>query len=216
MKTVSGSDRAKLDEYFNSVREIEQRIEHAANFVPPDVPEIELPDDLPGEFQLHVRIMYELQLLAFQTDSTRITSFMLGRAGSNRTFPEVDVRDGHHGLTHHQNDQEKIEQIKRIDKYQVEQFAWFLERMKSVTEGDSTLLDNCMILYGSAISDGNRHNHDDLPVILAGKGAGSIESGRHIKLETETPLNNLFLSLSQRMGAGIDEIGDSTAVLPLS
>ncbi|MEO2034532.1 MAG: DUF1552 domain-containing protein [Planctomycetaceae bacterium] len=216
LKSVSGSDRAKLDEYFTSVREIEQQIEHAARFVPPEVPDMEIPDDMPGEFQVHARLMYDLQLLAFQTDSTRISSFMLGNAGSNRTFPDVDVRDGHHGLSHHGNKQEKVEQLMRIDKYQVEQFAWFLGRMKSVKEGDGTLLDNCMIVYGSAISDGNRHNHDDLPIILAGKGGGTIETGRHVKLKEETPLNNLFLAISERMGAGLSEIGDSTGVLPLS
>jgi hypothetical protein len=216
LKSVSGSDRAKLDEYFTSVREIEQQIEHAARFVPPEVPDMEIPVDMPGEFQVHARLMYDLQLLAFQTDSTRISSFMLGNAGSNRTFPDVDVRDGHHGLSHHGNKQEKVEQLMRIDKYQVEQFAWFLGRMKSVKEGDGTLLDNCMIVYGSAISDGNRHNHDDLPIILAGKGGGTIETGRHVKLKEETPLNNLFLAISERMGAGLSEIGDSTGVLPLS
>lgn len=216
MKNVSGSDRAKLDEYFTSVREVEQQIERAARFVPPDVPDIEVPEDVPGEYKLHVRLMYEMQLLAFQTDSTRISTFMLGNAGSNRTFPDVDVRDGHHGLSHHANKEEKVAQLKRIDRYQVEQFAWFLGRLKSIREGDATLLDNCMILYGSAISDGNRHNHGDLPIILAGKGGGTIDTGRHVKLSEETPLNNLFMAMSERMGAGLTELGDSTGVLPLN
>ena len=216
MKKVSGSDRAKLDEYFNSVRDVEKSIEHALKFDPPEPPEMDLPEDIPGEYQAHVRLMYDIQLLAFQTDSTRISSFMLGNAGSNRTFPEVDVRDGHHSLSHHRNEADKMEQLRRIDRYQVEQFAWFLGRMKSVTEGDATLLDNSMILYGSAISDGNRHNHDDLPIILAGKGAGTIDTGRHVKFESETPLNNLFLAISERMGAGLTELGDSTDSLPLN
>jgi len=216
MKNVSGSDRAKLDEYFTSVREVEQQIERAARFVPPDVPDIEVPEDMPGEYKVHARLMYEMQLLAFQTDSTRISTFMLGNAGSNRTFPDVDVRDGHHGLSHHSNKEEKVAQLKRIDKYQVEQFAWFLGRLKSIQEGDATLLDNCMIMYGSAISDGNRHNHDDLPIILAGKGGGTIDAGRHVKLNEETPLNNLFLAMSERMGAGLTELGDSTSVLSLN
>ncbi len=216
LKKVSDRDRAKLDEYFTSVREVEKSIERAAEFVPPDVPEMELPEDLPGEYQAHARLMYEIQVLAFQTDSTRISSFMLGNAGSNHTFPDVDVRDGHHSLSHHQDDAEKIELIRRVDRYHMEQFAWFLGRMRSVTEGDGTLLDNSMILYGSAISDGNRHNHDDLPIILAGKAGGTIDTGRHVKFDSETPLNNLFLAISDRMGADLTELGDSTGVLPLS
>ena len=216
MKDVSGSDRAKLDEYFNSVREIEQQIERAATFTPVNVPDIDLPEDIPGEYKAHVQLMYNIQLLAFQTDSTRISSLMLGNAGSNRTFPDVDVPNGHHGLSHHQDDEEKVAQLTRIDKYQVELFAWFLGRMKSVPEGEGTLLDNCMIVYGSAISDGNRHNHDDLPIIMAGKGGGTLKTGRHVKFEKETPLNNLFLAINDRMGSGLTELGDSTEVLSLN
>lgn len=216
MKTVSGSDRAKLDEYFTSVREIEQQIDRAARFVPPDVPDRELPEDIPGQYKAHVRLMYDIQVLAFQTDSTRISSFMLGNAGSNRTFPDIDVRDGHHGLSHHGNKEEKVEQLRKIDRYQVEQFAWFLERLKSVQEGDGTLLDNCMVLYGSAIADGNRHNHGDLPIILAGHGGGTIQTGRHVAYQDETPLNNLFMAMSERMGAEIDPLGDSTGALELN
>ena len=212
---ASGSDRAKLDEYFTSVREVEQRIERAARFVPENVPEVELPEDIPGQFKEHAHLMYDIQVLAFQTDSTRISSFMLGNGGSNRTYPDVDVRDGHHGLSHHGNKEEKVAPLRRIDKYLVEQFAWFLGRLKSIPEGDGTLLDNCMVLYGSAISDGNRHNHDDLPIIVAGGGGGTIDSGRHVKLSEETPLNNLFLGFSERMGADISEHGDSTGVLSL-
>ena len=141
---------------------------------------------------------------------------MLGNGGSNRTYPDVDVRDGHHGLSHHANKEEKVAPLQRIDKYLVEQFAWFLGRLKSIPEGDGTLLDNCMVLYGSAISDGNRHNHDDLPIIVAGGGGGTIDSGRHVKLSEETPLNNLFLAFSERMGANISEHGDSTGVLSLT
>jgi hypothetical protein len=216
MKNVSGSDRAKLNEYFTSVREIEQQIERAAAFTPVNVPDIDLPEDIPGEYKAHVQLMYNIQLLAFQTDSTRISSLMLGNAGSNLTFPDVDVRNGHHGLSHHQNDEEKVAQLTRIDKYQVELFAWFLGRMKSVSEGEGTLLDNCMIVYGSAISDGNRHNHDDLPIIMAGKGGGTLKTGRHVKFEKETPLNNLFLAINDRMGSGLTELGDSTEVLSLN
>ncbi|MGV2336710.1 MAG UNVERIFIED_CONTAM: DUF1552 domain-containing protein [Planctomycetaceae bacterium] len=206
--SLSGADRQKLDEYFTSLRDVEQRVARADQG-PREVPELKLPDGVPAELKEHIRLMFDILALAFQTDSTRVATFMLADAGSNRTYPDVDVRDGHHELSHHQNDQGKMEKISRIDRYLVEQFAGFLTRLSSISEGGSTLLDNSMILYGSAISDGNRHNHDDLPILLAGGGGGSIKSGRYIKYAKETPLNNLFISMAQRMGAQLDSLGDS-------
>ncbi|MFM7040434.1 MAG: DUF1552 domain-containing protein [Planctomycetaceae bacterium] len=210
--SLSGADRQKLDEYFTSLRDIEQRVARADQG-PREVPELKLPDGVPAELKEHIRLMFDILALAFQTDSTRVATFMLADAGSNRTYPDVDVRDGHHELSHHQNDQGKMEKISRIDRYLVEQFAGFLTRLSSISEGGSTLLDNSMILYGSAISDGNRHNHDDLPILLAGGGGGSIKSGRYIKYKKETPLNNLFISMAQRMGAQLDSLGDSRGPL---
>lgn len=210
--SLSGADRQKLDEYFTSLRDVEQRVARADQG-PREVPELKLPDGVPAELKEHIRLMFDILALAFQTDSTRVATFMLADAGSNRTYPDVDVRDGHHELSHHQNDQAKMEKISRIDRYLVEQFAGFLTRLSSISEGGSTLLDNSMILYGSAISDGNRHNHDDLPILLAGGGGGSIKSGRYIKYAKETPLNNLFISMAQRMGAQLDSLGDSRGPL---
>jgi hypothetical protein len=210
--SLSGADRQKLDEYFTSLRDVEQRVARADQG-PREVPELKLPDGVPAELKEHIRLMFDILALAFQTDSTRVATFMLADAGSNRTYPDVDVRDGHHELSHHQNDQGKMEKISRIDRYLVEQFAGFLTRLSSISEGGSTLLDNSMILYGSAISDGNRHNHDDLPILLAGGGGGSIKSGRYIKYSKETPLNNLFISMAQRMGAQLDSLGDSRGPL---
>lgn len=212
---LGGADRRKLDEYFTSVREIEQRIDRANHLRPQDIPEMELPEGVPTELTEHLRLMYDIILLAFQTDSTRIATFMVGDAGCNRSYHEVDVKNGHHQLSHHQNDEEKIAQIARIDKYLVDQFATFLSRMKSVREGSSNLLDNSMILYGSAISDGNRHAHHDLPIVVAGRGGGTIDSGRAIHFPNETPLNNLFLSMADRVGAKISELGDSTGRLDI-
>ena len=180
---LGGTDRQKLDEYFTSVREIEQRIDRANHLRPVEIPDVALPEGVPAELTEHLRLMYDIMLLAFQTDSTRIITFMVGDAGCNRTYREVDVKSGHHELSHHRDDKEKTEQIARIDKYLVDQFSAFLTRMKQVREGDSNLLDNSMILYGSAISDGNRHAHDDLPIILAGKGAGTLDSGRAVNFE---------------------------------
>jgi hypothetical protein len=157
--------------------------------------------------------MFDILLLAFQTDSTRVATMMLADAGSNRTYPEVEVRDGHHELSHHQNDAAKMEKIARIDRYLVERLARFLGRLKAIDEGGRSLLDNSMILYGSAISDGNRHNHDDLPILLAGGGGGTLKTGRYVKYEKDTPLNNLFLSMAHRMGASLDSLGDSRGLL---
>ena len=210
-KTLGGADRQKLDEYFTSVREIEARVARAVDG-PKEIPELALPEGVPAELPEHMRLMFDILVLAFQTDCTRVATLMLADAGSNRTYPEIGVKSGHHELSHHQNHADKIEQIAKIDRYLVEQFKYFLTRMKSVKEGDRTLLDNSMILYGSAIADGNRHNHDDLPVILAGKGGGTIETGRHLVFPKETPLNNLFLAMSDRMGVKLERIGDSTGV----
>ena len=164
---LGGTDRQKLDEYFTSVREVEQRIDRANHLRPKDIPEVNLPAGVPAELSEHLRLMYDIMLLSFQTDSTRIATFMVGDAGCNRTYREVDVIGGHHQLSHHRDDEEKIAQIAKIDKYLAEQFAEFLTRMKAVQEGDSNLLDNSMILYGSAISDANRHDHHDLPIVVA-------------------------------------------------
>jgi len=215
-KQVGRADRERLDEYFTSVRDVEQQIEHAQSFAPPEVPDAEVPDEIPGEFAAHLQLMYEIQALAFQTDSTRISTLMLGNAGSNRTYPEVEVRDGHHSLSHHQNDEQKVDHLTRIDRYLVDQFAAFLKRLKSIPEGNGSLLDNCAIVYGSAISDGNRHQHHDLPIVVAGGAGGTIATGRHLEVEAETPLNNLFLAMSDRMGAGLTEHGDSTGSLDLT
>jgi len=209
---LSGADRQKLDEYFTSVRDVERRVERAAE-QPQQIPELQLPDGIPTELSEHINLMFDILLLAFQTDSTRVATMMLADAGSNRTYPEVEVRDGHHELSHHQNDAAKMEKISRIDRYLVERLARFLSRLKSIDEGGRSLLDNSMILYGSAISDGNRHNHDDLPILLAGGGGGTLKTGRYLKYEKDTPLNNLFLSMAQRMGAPLDSLGDSRGLL---
>jgi hypothetical protein len=210
--SLSGADRQKLDEYFTSLRDVEQRVARAMEG-PKEVPELALPEGIPAELSEHINLMFDILTLAFQTDSTRVASFMLADAGSNRTYPEVEVRDGHHELSHHQSDAEKMEKISRIDRYLIERFARFLKNLHNIDEGGRSLLDNSMILYGSAISDGNRHNHDDLPILLAGGGGGTIRGGRYIKYENETPLNNLFLSMAQRMGAPLDSIGDSKGLL---
>lgn len=206
------TDRHKIDEYFSSVRELELRIQQAA-VAPSEVPEYDLPAGIPKETQQHIRLMYDIMTLAFQTNTTRVATFMLANAGSNRTYPEVGVTDGHHSLSHHQNNKDKMEKIAKVDAFLVKEFGYFLGKLKSIKEGEGNLLDNSMILYGSAISDGNRHQHHDLPILMAGRGGGTIQTGRRLVYEKDTPLNNLFLSMSHRMGADIKELGDSRGPL---
>jgi hypothetical protein len=160
--------------------------------------------------------MYDLMALAFQTDSTRVASFLLAHDGSNRTFPEVGVHDAHHGFSHHQHNPDKLEMLAKVDEFYSSQFAYFLEKLKSVREGAGSLLDNCMIVYGGGISDPDRHNHDDLPILLAGRGGGTVKSGRHLVLPGETPLTNLYLSMLERFGVSAERVGDSTGKLDLA
>lgn len=213
-KKLGQTDRRKLDEYFSSVRELEQRIERSqaetARIPKPDYPE---PTGVPQDVDEHVKQMFDLLVLALQTDSTRIATYMLANEGSNRSYPMVGVNDGHHHLSHHQNKQDWIAQLKKIDLYFMTRFAGFLEKLDSIREGEGTLLDHSMIVYGSAIADGNAHSHRDLPIILAGGGNGSITGNRHIVYPRETPMNNLFLSLLDRMNAGVEKLGDSSGRL---
>jgi hypothetical protein len=207
------TDRRKLDEYLTAVRELEQRIERANSFAA-TLPDYNRPTGVPKAYEDHLKLMFDLLVLAFQTDTTRISTFIMAHDGSNRQYPFIGVRDGHHDLSHHQNDEEKLEKIAKINRFHTTQFAYFLEKLKSVKEGDGTLLDNCMIVYGSGLGDGNRHNHDNLPVLVAGKGGGTIQTGRHVRLAKETPMTNLFMSMLDRVGAPVDRIGDSTGLLP--
>ncbi|MEX2173323.1 MAG: DUF1552 domain-containing protein [Pirellulaceae bacterium] len=206
-------DRQKVDQYFTSVREIEQRISRAADHKQVERPEMDLPEGVPDDLVEHIRLMYDLVALALQTDSTRVVTYMLANEGSNRSYKMAGVNDGHHELSHHREDKDKVEQLRKIDLFLMTEFASFLKKLKSTPEGSGSLLDNCMVLYGSGLSDGNRHRHDDLPIVLAGKAGGSIQSGRHIRLASETPLNNLFLSMLDRMDAGMPTLGDSTGRL---
>ena len=212
-KRLGQTDRRKIDEYLSSIRELEHRIERSGQVLRKQPPEFKLPDGVPDDLEVHIRLMYDLMALAFQTDTTRISTFMLASEGSNRAYTMVGVKEGHHTLSHHGDKVESILQIKKIDTFLVTQFAYFLEKLKAVKEGDGTLLDHSMIVYGSGIADGNAHSHNDLPILLAGRGGGTIATGRHIKLDKETPLNNLFLSMMDRAGAKIEKIGDSSGRL---
>lgn len=206
------TDRGKIDQYLTAVRELEQRIERAEKHRT-QIPENARPDGIPETYEEHIRVQFELMLLAFQTDSTRIATFLLAHDGSNRPFPELGVHSGHHELSHHRGLRDHLDQIARIDRFYAEQFSWFLKRLKETREGDASLLDHSMIVYGGGIADGNQHNHDDLPVILAGRGNGMLNPGRIIQAETGTPMTNLYLSLLDRMNVPAERIGDSTGRL---
>jgi hypothetical protein len=158
--------------------------------------------------------MFDLLALAFQGDVTRVATFVYSNEASNRSYPFLGVSDGHHSLSHHGGDPEKHKKLRTINRFHLEQFAAFLGRLKAIREGDGTLLDHSMIVYGSGLSDGNRHNHEDLPVLLAGRGAGSIRPGRHVRYAKNTPLNNLYLAMLDRLDAPVDSLGDSTGRLP--
>ncbi len=214
-KDLGTTDQHKIDEYFNSVREIELRIERAESVAAKEAPDFKTPESAPSDLREHIRLMYDLLALAFQTDTTRVATYMLANEGSNRSYRSVGVNSGHHELSHHRNEEEKIDQIKKIDRFLADEFARFVGNLKNIKEGSGTLLDNCMIMYGSGLSDGNRHRHDDLPVVIAGRAGGTIKAGRHVKTEREVPLNNLFLSMLDRMDAGIASLGDSSGRLTL-
>lgn len=206
---LGANDRRKLDEYLVSVRAVEQQIEKAERFDLPD-PTLEKPSGVPKSHSEHIRIMFDLLALAFQTDSTRVATFPLAHEGSNLSFNEIDIPEGHHHLSHHQGMEAKLAKVARIDRFYMEQMAYFLKKIDSMRDSDGkTVLDNSMILYGCAISDGDDHNNDDLPIILAGCGGESLNSGRHVKFSRDVPLTNLYIAMLDRMGVQTEKLGDS-------
>jgi hypothetical protein len=210
-RRLSRNDARKVDEYLTSVRELERRVEGQTPSTAPDG--TTRPDGVPKDLIEHIRLMLDLAVLSFQTDMTRVSTFMFANEGSGRSYSMIGVPEGHHDLSHHGRDAKKQAKLAQINRFHIEQLAYMVEKMKNVQEGESTLLDNMMMVYGSGLGDGNRHNHDDLPILLLGKGGGSIAGGRHIEMPKETPLNNLFLSMLDRMDVHVDSLGDSTGRL---
>ncbi len=208
---LGSTDQRKLDEYLTSVRDLEVRLARVeqgsvADAKAPDYP---APSGIPKDYAEHIRLMFDLLALAFQGDITRVATFMYANEGSTKSYAFMGVPEGHHDLSHHAGDPKKHEKIQKINLFHMEQFAYFLNKLASIREGDGTVLDHSMIVYGSGISDGNRHNHDDLPIIVAGKGNGTIKTGRHIVYPGQTPLNNLYLSMLDRLDVKIPALGDS-------
>lgn len=214
--SLGATDRLKLDEYLGSVREIEHRIQIAekqdlenrdSRAADPSMPK---PSGVPVTFEEYARLMFDILTVAFQTDSTRISTFLIGREGSNRTYRSIGVPDAHHGISHHMGNQEKIAKLAKINRLHADLFAGFLKTLQTLPDGDGTLLDHTLLVYGSGLSDGNAHSHNNLPVLLAG---GGYKMGRHIQYPAETPLNNLFLSVLDTAGVKAESLGDSTGRL---
>jgi hypothetical protein len=209
--TLAARDKDKLDQYLTSVREIESRIQRAERFGAAPDPAVTTPSGIPAAYEEYIQLMYDMMLLAFQTDSTRIATFLLANEGSNRSFSEIGIAEGHHYLTHHQNKTDMVEKVAQIDLFYVKQLARFLEKMEQTKDVDgNSMLHNSMIVYGSGNADGNRHTHVNLPILLAGGGGGTLNPGRYVKFGSK-PACNLFLGMADRMGAkGVERLGDST------
>jgi hypothetical protein len=210
---VGKDDQRKLDEFSTSIREIEQRIESAKGKSMGDIPDSERPSGIPADFTEHQKLMYDMMVLAFRMDLTRISTFMVAHEGSDRHYRDLGIAEGHHTVSHHGAAADKIEAVKKIDLYHMQQFAYFLEKLKATPEGSGSLLDNSMVLLGCGIGDGDRHNHNDLPILLAGRAGGALKPGRHVQYAKNTPLCNLYLSMLGVMGVKAERFGDSTGAL---
>ena len=207
--TLGATDRRKMDEYLTAIREIEKRINRVENDNRQSTPEIAKPTGIPTNFAEHVRLMHDLLIVALQSDLTRVSTMLYSREGSNRAYPELGFTDGHHPITHHRYLPDLIEKVTKINSFHLEQFAYFVNKMKATQDGDGSLLDHSMVVYGSSISDGNQHSHINLPTILLGRGNGALTPGRHI-VYPETPMTNLFLTLLDKLGVPTEKLGDST------
>jgi hypothetical protein len=213
VQDLGPSDRRKVDEYLTGIRELEQRIALAEKDQRKFTPDIEKPAGIPAAYAHYIKLMFDLQVLAFQSDTTRVSTLVFGREASVRTYAEIGVPDPHHPLSHHRNVPESIDKLTKINTYHVSLFASFLEELKATKDGDGSLLDHSMIVYGGAICDGNSHTHTNLPVLVAGRGDGQLKPGRHIAYEKGTPMTNLYLTLLERMNVPTESLGDSTGQL---
>jgi hypothetical protein len=217
LKTLGGDDRARVSEYVDGIREVERRIQRAEtqtdDTVLPDT--LERPIGVPQSFDEHARLMYDLQALALQADITRVITFQIGREFSPRTFPNLGITDGHHTISHHQNNPERLEKYAKINTYHLELFAYFVDKLRNTPDGDGSLLDHSLLLYGGGISDGDKHSHLDLPLVLVGGSDGRLKGGRHVRYASGTPMNNLLLSVLDKAGVRTDQFGDATGRIEL-
>jgi hypothetical protein len=211
--TLGRGDRSKLSEYLESVRELEMRVKNSSG---DDGPSFDLPDrpvEVPDTFEKHAKLMFDLQVLAFRADITRVFTMMMSRELSSRTFPNIGVPEQHHAVSHHRNDPELIEKKAKIDTYHAQLFSYFLQQLQSAQDGDGSVLDHSLIVYGGGMGNGNLHRHTDLPCLLAGKLGGQFKTGRHLAYPENTPMTNLLMTVLDKAGVKTDKIGDSTGPL---
>ena len=213
---IGPGDRAVVEEWVDAVREVERRISGVEKRSNDELPTLERPTGVPERFDEHVKLMYELQWLAFRADLTRVVTFMLGRELNFRTYPEIGVTEGHHGLSHHQDRPEQIAKYAKVGTYQAELLAWFLDKLQSTPEGDGTLLDHSLFLYGAGLSNPNTHAHVDLPLLVIGGRSLGIDGNRHLVVRRQVPMTNLLLTLLDKAGVRADTLGDSTGQMPVS
>ena len=209
---LGARDRAKLAEFGDAIRDVERQIQKAEEQSARELPSVDRPTSAPASFDRHARLMFDLQVLAFQTDMTRVITFMTSRELTGRNYPEIDVYDAHHPTSHHQGDAEKLQKLARINAHHVTQFAYFLERLRATSDGDGSLLDHVTLVFGCGMSDGNAHAPDNLPVLLAG-GAGRLEGGRHLRFPSDTPIANLHATLLPKLGIQVERFGNSMGTL---
>jgi hypothetical protein len=201
-------DRSKLNEYLEAVRDIERRIQRAEAQNTQQLPDIEQPVGIPATFEEHAKLMFDLQVLAYQTDLTRVITFMMSREYSGRTYPEIGVPDAHHPTSHHQNDPAQLAKLAKINAYHASLFAYYLEKLRSTPDGDGSLLDHIAMIYGCALSDGNSHSTENLPVLVVGGGCGQLTGGRHLRYPDTTPMANLHCTLLDKLGVPVESFGE--------
>jgi len=214
-KSLPASDRDRLNQYLNDVREIERRIERTGQQLSADLDVPATPTGIPKDFEEHIKLMFDLWVLAWQADITRISTLMLSKDLSGSVYPKSGVRDAFHTLSHHSNIKDNMDRFAQINKYHVTIFTYLLDKLKKTQDGDGTLLDHSMVLYGSAMSDGNQHNHGPLPLILAGNASGKLKGGRHIRNAADTTMSNLLVSMADILGVHVDKLGDSTGMVSI-
>ena len=212
---IGPQDRSRMEQYLAAVRDVERRLQKAEEQADMELPFVEKPGGIPATYAEHARLMFDLQLLAFQTDLSRISTFMLGREQSSLTYGEVGVSESHHPLSHHAHEPERIATLAKINNFHMKLFAEHVEKLRATPDGDGTLLDNTMILYGSAISNSMDHWHTDLPLVLVGGGGGTLRGGRHLHYPEKTPMSNLMLTLMDKLGVKVDQLGDSSGPLDI-
>ena len=215
LKELGAEDRSKLTEYLEAIRDVERRIQMAEEQSSRELPTLQRPVGVPAKFTEHAKIMADLKVLAWQTDMTRVTTFMMGQESNSRVYDELGFSDAYHPLTHHQRDVNKIEKVIQIDILHTQMFAYLLEKLRSTSDGEGSLLDHSMIVYGCGISDGNLHTHDNLPILVAGGGAGRIKGGRHLRYSNDPPATNLYVTLLDKLGIPVESFGDSTGKLEI-